>query len=334
MFAALGALLLSAAALVHAQQNVLLAVDTGRNRVITLSPDDGAVLNANFILDVGAGSPFDFQTPRAAIQVGDEIWVSDQSPGVNAIYRFGLDGSYLSRIGGNVPGGGLSNVRGMRFIDGTVYVVNAGTDNGAPGASIVRIDPAGQILGSFSTLALGGTVGGSPWDIVAYGGQLLVSDGSSRALQLYNPDGSYVGAFTGAFNNIPQQMFVRANGNVLSAANGSQPLASFGLYEFDPAGAIVTRWTGTPGLGVRGVAELSNGLYLISEAGGANAGRGIGTIDPAGAANTTNFSLILGSTNGGWVSPAVLPVPEPATALMLTAGVVALVLRRRRAARH
>ena len=188
--------------------------------------------------------------------------------------------------------------------------------------------------GTFSTLALGGTVGGSPWDIVAYGGQLLVSDGSSRALQLYNPYGSYVGAFTGAFNNIPQQMFVRANGNVLSAANGSQPLASFGLYEFDPAGAIVTRWTGTPGLGVRGVAELSNGLYLISEAGGANAGRGIGTIDPAGAANTTNFSLILGSTNGGWVSPAVLPVPEPATALMLTAGVVALVLRRRRAARH
>ncbi len=106
------AVLTLAAAPAAAQQSVLLAVDTRLNRVMTLSPFDGTVLNANFITDAGPSGLYDFQTPRAAIQVNNEIWVTDQGPNVNAIFRFDHDGGFLGRIGGNTAGGGLSNVRG------------------------------------------------------------------------------------------------------------------------------------------------------------------------------------------------------------------------------
>ena len=75
--------------------------------------------------------------------------------------------------------------------------------------------------------------------------------------------------------------------------------------------------------------ELDNGRYLISEAGGSNPARGLGTIDPDGAQNSTNFSLIAGNYNGGWLSVAV--IPEPATVLLFGAGLGLLVLRRRAA---
>jgi PEP-CTERM motif len=307
-------------------QQVLLGVDTRLNRIWQLSPSDGAVLNNAFIVDANSAATFDFQTPRAAIQVGGQIWVSDQSPNVNAIYRFDMAGNYVGKIGGNVAGGGLSNVRGMRLIGDTVYVANAGNTNGATGPSIVKLDMAGNLLGSFSTVAAGGTVGNSPWDVVVYNDKLLVSDGTSRALQFYNFDGSYAGAFTAAINNIPQQMFVKGNGNVLMSANGSQPLGSFGLYELSPQGGVLKSWTNTPGLGVRGVYELGNGQYLISESGGGSPVRGLGTIDPNGVQNNTNFSLIAGNYSGGWLSVAV--VPEPATVLLFGAGLGLVMLRR------
>jgi hypothetical protein len=315
----------------HAQQ-VLLAVDTQANRILQLSPQTGAVLNGSFIVDANSAVTYDFQTLRAAVQVGSQIWVSDQSPSINAIYRFDLGGTYLGKIGGNVAGGGLSNVRGMRVIGDTVYVVNQGTTNGAPGPALIRFDFNGNNLGSFATSAVGGTVGLSPWDVVAYNGRLLVSDGTSRGLQQYNLDGSYFGAFTGAqINNIPQQMFVRSNGNVLMSANGSTPSGSFGLYELGTDGAVLRQWTNTPGLGVRGVYELGNGQFLISEAGGLNATRGLGTIDPAGPTNTSNFTLIQGNFNGGWLSVAV--IPEPSTWLLMACGLAGLLLLRRRSLR-
>jgi hypothetical protein len=328
-----GLALLPLAARAQQSPAQLLAVDTRLNRVVTLNAHDGSVINGSFITDANDPTRYDFQTPRAAIQVGNQVWVSDQSPSINAIYRFDLSGTYLGTIGGTA--GGLSNVRGMRYINGTVYAVNAGTANNAPGPALVRIATDGTILGSFSTV-VGQSIGAQPWDVVHYGDRLLVSDGTSRALQFYGFDGSWLGAFTGELNNIPQQMFVRANGNVLLAANGSQPTASFGTYEIGTDGSVVRQWTGTPALGSRGVYELGNGRYLISEAGGTSTTRGLGTIDPNGPNGPGNFTLLQGQWNGGWISGFTGPtqvVPEPGTVGLVLTGLAGLVVVRRRRAR-
>jgi hypothetical protein len=325
---------LAAAPAAHAQQ-VLLSVDSRTNRVVTLDPFNGNVLNPALITDANNPATYDFGTPRAAIQVNNEIWVSDQSTSVNAIFRFNLAGGYLGSIGG--AAGGLNNIRGLRFIDGTVYVTNAGSGNGAPGPSIVRISPSGTILGSFSTVAAPGgvTVGNSPWDVAWYDGKFLVSDGTSRGLLQYNPDGSFAGSLIGGVNNIPAQIFVRGNGNILLAANGSTPTGSFGLYEIGVSagvGTVQRQWTGSPGLGVRGVHELGNGRFLIAEAGGSSGVRGLGTIDPTSPVlNNNNFTLIEGNYNGGWISAAV--IPEPGTWALMGAGglLVAWRVRRSRA---
>ena len=115
------------------------------------------------------------------------------------------------------------------------------------------------------------------------------------------------------------------------AANGSTPTNSFGLYELTPNGSVLRSWTGSPGLGVRGVYELANGRYLISEAGGSSATRGLGTLDPNGAANNSNFELTLGFVNGGWISVAT--VPEPAAWALWGCGLAVLVATRRRTLR-
>ena len=76
--------------------------------------------------------------------------------------------------------------------------------------------------------------------------------------------------------------------------------------------------------------ELGNGQYLVGEAGGGSATRGLGTIDPLGAANNSNFNLILGNVNGGWISVATIPEPAAALLWMLgLAGVGAAAARRR-----
>ena len=230
----------------------LMIPDSNSDRILLFDPFDGSLVDDNFI--DGAGL---FSTPLNAIQVNEEIWVSDQF--ADSIFRFDLSGTLISTIDN-----GLDNIRGMAFVGDTVYVSNASTGNGAPGDGevVVTFDPQGNTLGFFDT--------GDPYDILEYDGGLLINDINSEALggediDRYDLDGNLLGTFhesdgeTGI--DFPQQMTLRANGNLLVGGFG----APGGIYEYDADGNQVGFFDGDAGVafrGIRGVYELGNGNIL------------------------------------------------------------------------
>ncbi len=234
-------------------QQFILGVDSSANAAHLFNPFDGSLVQSNF-LDwnaLGTGG----STAKHALQVADQIWVSDQIRDV--IYRFNLAGNHLGTIGNT----GLDNIKGMEVVGDQVWVTNAGTNNGAPGNSIVFVDIATQnIVGSVATT-------GSLFDLVNYQGLILGSNITGEDLEFYNLDGTFHSTFhdsdgvTGI--DFPQQIFVRQNGN-LFVSGFSAPA---GVYEFDSNGndlGIVA----ASGLGPRGVIELGNGEIMWTNGSG------------------------------------------------------------------
>lgn len=306
----LGAIAVALAAGVANAQQVLLITDFSNDRVLAVSPFDGSVINANFITDIGAVG-WQFSSPKEAIQVGSEIWVSDQVE--DRIHRFSQTGSFLSSIGN----AGLDNIRGMGITGNTVYVCNQGTNNGAPGPALVGFDFSGSPVGNRALVA-----GASPFDVLDYGtpGELLVTNSTSDDVERIN---SATGALIGQFQittalQFPQQMFKRSNGNLLVA--GFSGAGASGLYEFDSAGNQVGFFLN--GLGPRGVFELQNGEYLVTYGGGA--GGRLVRVNPQTGDVTT---ILSGGIDLHYINLVEIPAPGSA-ALLGLAGLVAV--RRRR----
>lgn len=97
--------------------------DSTNNRMVLFDPETGALVDDDWF-------PLQGGTPIHVVQVGDELWVSEQIG--DRIARFDLDGTFLGQIGGGT-GGGLDNLRGMAIVGDEVWLSNAGTANGAPG---------------------------------------------------------------------------------------------------------------------------------------------------------------------------------------------------------
>jgi hypothetical protein len=243
-----------------ASAQFLLGVDSSNDKVLLLDAVDGHVVNPAFIDLLPAGSSL----PIEAIVVGSEIWVSDQN--ADKIMRFSLDGT--THLGDVV--GGLDNVRGLEFANGEVYLSNAGVGGGAPGEAVVRFSPAGVNLGSFPV--------GNPFDVIEFQGGLLVCDITAHQLVKY----SYTGALVGIFHDsdgltgidFPEQMALRANGNVLAAGF----ITPGGVYEYDSTGAQINYWPVSTT--TRGVNELGNGMIIYGS------GTGFHSLDPATGIST------------------------------------------------
>lgn len=274
-------------------QTYVMGVASTNDAVHLFDATTGALFQQNFIdlSTVGAS------TPSHALQVGNQIWVSDQLQ--DKIFRFDLGGSFMGEITG-----ALDNIKGMEVVGDQVWVTNAGTNNGASGDSIVFIDSMSyNIAGSVAT-------NGSLFDLINYNGQVLGSNISNEALEIYDLNGNFVSTFVSSDGltgiDFPQQMFARANGNVL-ASGFSTPS---GVYEYDIFGNSLGIIAGLD-RGPRGVIELLNGDIMWTN----------------GAGFFVGETEVLGGSSGRYLSFVTIPAPG-AMALLGMGGLVGV--RRRR----
>ncbi len=233
--------------------------------VVLLDPVTGDIIDPSFIvLDAG--------TPKALIQVGEEIWISYQIG--DKIERYDLDGNLLSTIEG-----GLDNIKGMALINNSeVWLTNAGTQNGAPGDAIIRFDLDGNNLGFFLTDNI------SSFDIIDNGdGEVYISyiGASTSKIERRDYDGNVIGnILEPGVVNFVQQIAIEEPGVIIAAvfsiiSGGNQN----GLYRFSETdGSILDFWNEG---NLRGVAKLGNGEILWTSAAGVHRldpGTGISTL--------------------------------------------------------
>ncbi|MEQ8316767.1 MAG: GC-type dockerin domain-anchored protein [Phycisphaerales bacterium] len=262
-----------------AQDALLLVVDSGADTVAAFDPSDGSLVDPAFI-DLTSLDP---GTPKGVAMVGDELWVSDQLR--DRIDRFTMDGDYIDTIGGQVPGGGLDNVRGVMVIGDEVWVANAGTNNDAPGNAFVQIDPStATITGNF-------TVDTGPWFALPFNGEILISFSGDSRIDRVDDEGTFLGAFlpSGSLNFL-QQMSETSAGTVLVGAFSSPS----GVWDLDSDGDVIGAIAGTEDSGARAGFELGDGNILWTN------GAGVNISDPVSGATSNvldgngQYILLLG----------------------------------------
>lgn len=281
---------LACATLAQAQHYVMMP-DSTNNRLVLFDPFDGSVVNPN-AFPLAAG------TPIHAMQVGSEVWVSEQIG--DRISRWDFSGAPLGAVTG-----ALDNVRGMGLLNGTVYLCNDGTGNGAPGPSLQMFTPAGGSLGFFLTPNTTG-----PFGILEYpGGMLVSSDASNDDIHKWSLTGTSLGTFHNSTSlNFVEQLDYATNGDVLAAAFSSNIIA-----RLDPTnGNLLGSFAAS---GARGVYQLGNGDIMWTNSSGAH------VFDP-----DTGGDTLVYAGGGRYLDDFI--VPEPASMTLL--GFAALLAFRRR----
>lgn len=249
---------------------------TSGRRVMLFDVQTGALVDPLYI-DLSLLSA---TTPKHAMQVENEIWVSDQV--ADRVDIFDLLGNYKTTISG-----GLDNIRGMGYANGTVYVTNDGNQNGATPDSIVMYDTNRNLLGLFLTAPAT-----SPFAVYEHNGELLISDSSEHTIRRYSYAGASLGVWHQGAIRFPQQITKRRSNNNLLVAGFSPPA---GLYEYDPNGNQVNYTLA--GLGLRGAQELGDGGILYSVSTGVFK-------QPAGG----GAPFLIHTSNAQYIDSLILPV--------------------------
>ncbi len=200
----LARLLVFLAAMVAPAAAQLMVPDSGTaDRVMLFSRTDGSLIDADWITDVGAVD-WEFTTPKEAIVVGDEIWVSDQV--ADAIVRFARDTrEFIGLINTRSDGGPFDNLRGMGTDGQRVYLTLAPTGTANDGVAVYEADgtPAAFFL-----------TPDSPFDVEPYQGGLLIDFSSNDDTFRYSTDGAQ-GALFAPDLDFPQQVVVLEDDSVI-----------------------------------------------------------------------------------------------------------------------
>jgi hypothetical protein len=286
----------------------ILVVDSGNDVVSLLNGFNGSVIQQNF-LDINAAAAAEGYTgsltPKEAIEIGGEIWVSDQV--ADRIWRFdSLTGQPL----GSVGSGELNNIRGMEVVGNQLFISQGSAGTSFSEGIVVYDLNANAFTGSFNGGFADGDI--SYNDVLFYNGELLVTDSDSDSIDRYDLSGNFLGLFAESDGltdfDFAQQMTIASNGNLL-VGGFSLPA---GVYAFQPDGTALGIVAGQD-IGPRGAIELGNGEILYS--GGINL--------------RTDNGIILGGAgfNFQYFTATTIPAPGAGVALLMGLGAIA---RRRR----
>ncbi|HYE61373.1 MAG TPA: hypothetical protein VD997_05200 [Phycisphaerales bacterium] len=239
-FALITAMLLALPAL---GQQYLMMPDSAANRLVLLNPETGAVENDAYFTLAG-GLPFH------AMQVGQEIWVSEQN--ADRVSRWSLTGEYLGAVEGNPPQT-MDNVRGMEYADGRVYVSRNAN-------SIEVFDTNGAFVFRFSTSGQAS----SPFSVLEHQGALLVGASVTTFDEVHRY--TYGGVSLGTFNNgigvrFVEQLGHDLDGHVLAASFTDARIAT--LHK--DTGQILSSF---PAFEARGVHQLRDGSVVWTNSAG------------------------------------------------------------------
>lgn len=265
-----------------ASAQIVLMPDTSSDSVVSFSPIDGSVLATNLF------SVPSTETLISAIDVNGEVWISSQTG--DTVYRYDFAGTQLGQIGPTFSGAGFDNIRGIAYVNGIVYVTNAGTSNGAPGDAVIAFDPTGTYLFHWSTAGLVD----SPFAVTGYQGDLLVC-GSGNNDDVYRFDA--VGNPIGSVHDSATLAFAHQVQPSLDGFAWVSGFSSDNVVKIDVAtGQVLSE---LPTNNTRGVFELLNGNILWTDSNGVHVyDRIAGSSTMVHAGGGRHLNLYGGTTTG------------------------------------
>ena len=284
-------LVLALSGLAAAQSEVLLVVDSGKDRICALNPADGSTVNLDFIPKDGrmTSAIEAVGTPWGTILVSDSGSVARNSTTQEVVYvddailEYGLDGQFIRKVVGglDVTGGVIKGVgegfSGLCVVGPTIYFSYFDSGGGVdpppmPGNqnAIWRINADGTGLQQVCSASTNPSLG-VVRDIVEFDGDFLVTDSDGDDIEQVQVTGCVTAATpwhdsNGANGiNFPRQIMLLPNGvgelfpDARVAVGGFS--APAGIYVYDGAGNQLFPYTV---LGPRGIGQLGSGEWIYS----------------------------------------------------------------------